>query len=96
MSNSSLVHERSERNERSDFPMRYYPRSFKDVNNNQIITRTELIQLLKDNLTFKHCYCISEHVFDQRSINPYFDFDILHHSSEEKDIIGTLEHINTN
>ena len=95
MSNSSLVHERSERNERSDFPMRYYPRSFKDVNNNQIITKTELIQLLKDNLTFKHCYCISEHVFDQRSINPYFDFDILHHSSEEKDIIRTLEHIKT-
>ena len=83
----------SERNVnfKGDVLLRYYPRSFKDLNNEQYITRSSLIKELLDNLLYGYCY--SEHIYDQRSIRPYFDFDLEYHLSNEEDIIRTLDNI---
>ena len=72
-----------------DIILRYYPRSFKDLNNEQTIMRSALIVLLLNNPQFGYCVC--EHIYDQRSIRPYFDFDYNNHSSNNDDITRTLE-----
>ena len=71
--------------------LRYHPESFNDSDNNRTITRDDMVKLLENNVSIGKC--ISEQIYDQKSIRPYFDCDILPHSSDTTEISVTLNKI---
>ena len=68
--------------------VRYHPRSFNDPDNDRLIERCALVDLLYLNSDKGHC--ISEQIRDQDYIHTYFDFDVLGH--EGTDITSTINH----
>ena len=60
--------------------LRYHPFSFKDSDNERFISRQDMVSLLKSNATKGSC--VSEQIYDQESIPPYFDIDLYGHSSD--------------
>ena len=71
--------------------LRYHPTSFIDSYNNILISRDEMVSLLNSNATIGKF--ISEQVYDQKTIIPYFDCDMDGHSSDTNEINSTIKHI---
>ena len=68
--------------------VRYNPCSFNDLDNDRLIERCALVDLLHFNSDKGHC--ISEQMWDQDYICDYFNFDILGHDGI--DIPSTINH----
>lgn len=69
--------------------LRYHPFSFKDSDNERVISRQDMVSLLNSNATKGSC--VSEQIYDQESIRPYFDIDLYGHSSDMETITLTIE-----
>ena len=69
--------------------LRYHPFSFKDSDNERFISRQDMVSLLNSNATKGSC--VSEQIYDQESIRPYFDIDLYGHSSDMETITLTIE-----
>ena len=69
--------------------LRYHPESFNDSDNNRTITRNDMVKLLENNASIGKC--ISEQIYDQKSISTYFDCDINNHLSNTTEISDTLD-----
>ena len=69
----------------------YHPESFNDSNNERKIPRHEMVLLLEKNRSIGKC--VSEQIYDQESIRPYFDCDIHGHSSDPSAMNITLQQI---
>ena len=72
--NFSLKRKCSETKSR-DILLRYYPRSFKDLHNEQTIMRSALIVLLLNNPQFGYCIC--ELVYDHQFIHTLISITII-------------------
>jgi len=69
--------------------VRYHPCSFNDLDNDRLIERCALVDLLHFNIDKGQC--ISEQMWDQDFIRVYFNFDILGHDGT--DIPSTILHL---